>query len=1170
MDENLSKFIIETFCRLHEDSIIYHANRLVNWCTKLNTTLSDLEVDQKELEGRTLLSMPRYDAKEKFEFGVLTSFVYEIEGSDERIVIATTRPETMLGDTAIAVHPDDPRYTHLHGKFVKHPFVPDRKMPIVTDGIIVDMAFGTGAVKITPAHDQNDYDVGKWHNLEFINILNNDGMLNANAGERFQGMKWFHARVKVVEALKELGLFMEMKDNKMMIPLCRTDVADESSKPGDIIEPLLKPQWWVDCKPLADEAIKFCNKIFNATKFAMLKLDDSFVPLTEAKPTGSESLVEHWILHKLNVTATEINDSLAERNFMAATNAAYNFWLYELCDVYIEAMKPMTDEAAPEAVRRSAQQTLYVCLDHGLRLLHPFMPFVTEELWQCLPRHPNDLALSIMVSMFSVNDPAFVFEGADKDFDLVFSAIKTGRSLAASYTLQKDMQFFIQVQTEKEALFSSQVPMIIVLSKGCESTKVIRDATVIPAGCGSAVVTSTIIIHTLVQGLVDLDNEISKCNKKLDLARLDLGKILKIDSEGHESEPFELKSDDIVEFGIDIIGEDNKTIIHHKVTARIVCVFSEQDAQVAARAEQHQQQQHLQQQQYLQQQASTSGLGGPSSLGPSVNGVNGSMGAQGFPFASAQWRAQLAQQGLGGMGGMRPPGKTGLSFEVVLSRLQGELQKSRETGAELTSLTGAMGDICDMLGGNVPSALPLFPATLPPIQPQDLQPPPQQGSSSAPAPHGTSSPSPPSSDPPAASSIPVAAISDIQAQLRDLRDSQSMLTARLEWIQALEGVVDEQENVRREVRALRGLLEERSQEEELLQRRVREHHEQELRDGFDEDEEEMVGDDDDDDVRSISTVIPHKLEQVDEEDEEGLEDAHHLSHDSDLTHNDSGESHNSDAHAAEHTEENAKEQERRRAEDLEVSQSWTPEPTWIMGSMRESESYPGSGPPRTGLLGAPGMARQSSVGSLLSQEVSSTSETISDPSTSNAVPAEEIYAQLSKLSQQVGAVVALTTSLEAQHSKAQNVIKELEDRVGMLEGLLKEARGVKDSEPVEPEPSRDTKHLSLVSMITEWKKSIEGQWTAVQEEWTSERERLVKAREEWETKANAVDSGLERIDSGVEKIAKLQEKVDSSLLRLGKVEEGFKGTFKIEERVGKVEDRTEKLEGMQRSWGDER
>ena len=137
--------------------------------------------------------MPGYDLKEKFEFGVITSFAYPIEGSDEKIIVATTRPETMLGDTAIAVHPQDPRYKHLHGKFAKHPFV-NRRLPIVTDDIAVDMAFGTGAVKITPAHDPNDYDVGQRHNLEFINILNDDGTFNENAGEMFKGMKRFHAR----------------------------------------------------------------------------------------------------------------------------------------------------------------------------------------------------------------------------------------------------------------------------------------------------------------------------------------------------------------------------------------------------------------------------------------------------------------------------------------------------------------------------------------------------------------------------------------------------------------------------------------------------------------------------------------------------------------------------------------------------------------------------------------------------------------------------------------------------------------------------------------------------------------------------------------------------------------------------------------------------------------
>lgn len=182
MDEIRNKSVMENFCKLYEDGIIYRANRLVNWCCHLNTTLSNLEVDQKILNGRTLLNVVGYPPNERIEFGVIVSFAYQIEGSDEKIIVATTRPETMLGDTAVAVHPNDERYKHLHGKFVKHPFIQGRKIPIVTDDIIVDMSFGTGAVKITPAHDPNDYEVGKRHDLEFINILNDDGTLNENAG----------------------------------------------------------------------------------------------------------------------------------------------------------------------------------------------------------------------------------------------------------------------------------------------------------------------------------------------------------------------------------------------------------------------------------------------------------------------------------------------------------------------------------------------------------------------------------------------------------------------------------------------------------------------------------------------------------------------------------------------------------------------------------------------------------------------------------------------------------------------------------------------------------------------------------------------------------------------------------------------------------------------------
>ncbi|KAF2754315.1 valyl-tRNA synthetase [Pseudovirgaria hyperparasitica] len=242
MDANLSKAVTETFVRLHEEGYIYRSNRLVSWCTQLNTALSNIEVQNKEITGRTKISVPGYD--KMIEFGVLTYFKYPIEG-EEAITVATTRPETMLGDSGIAVHPDDERYKHLIGKKAKHPFV-DRELPIVAD-TYVEKDFGTGAVKLTPAHDQNDFELGKRHNLAFINILNDDGTLNQNGG-KFAGQKRFDVRYTVVKELTDLGLFVKQEDNPMKIPLC------EKSK--DVIEPLIKPQWWMKMGELAEEAVK--------------------------------------------------------------------------------------------------------------------------------------------------------------------------------------------------------------------------------------------------------------------------------------------------------------------------------------------------------------------------------------------------------------------------------------------------------------------------------------------------------------------------------------------------------------------------------------------------------------------------------------------------------------------------------------------------------------------------------------------------------------------------------------------------------------------------------------------------------------------------------------------------------------------------------------------------
>lgn len=245
MDEKLSKAVIEAFVRFHEDGLLYRDKRLINWSCALQSAISDIEVDHVDLEAIEYFPVPNHKLRPTYEFGTLTSFAYKVDGSDEEIVVATTRLETMLGDTGVAVHPNDPRYTHLHGKFVVHPFV-DRKIPIICDDILVDMTFGTGAVKITPAHDHNDYACGKRHNLDFITILTEDGKISGNCG-KYSGMMRYDARYEMESELKSLGLFRGKVPNKMRLGKC--------SRSGDIIEPMLSPQWYVNCTSMAARAV---------------------------------------------------------------------------------------------------------------------------------------------------------------------------------------------------------------------------------------------------------------------------------------------------------------------------------------------------------------------------------------------------------------------------------------------------------------------------------------------------------------------------------------------------------------------------------------------------------------------------------------------------------------------------------------------------------------------------------------------------------------------------------------------------------------------------------------------------------------------------------------------------------------------------------------------------
>lgn len=755
LNPDLSNAVTEAFVRLHEDGTIYRALRLVNWSTKLNTAISNLEVNNKTVARRTLLAVPDYD--EKIEFGVLTSYLYRVVDSDETITVATTRPETLFGDTGVAVHPKDPRYTHLHGKFVQHPFLA-RKIPIVTDAEAVDMEFGTGAVKITPAHDQNDYQTGKRHNLEFINIFTDNGLLNENCGPEWEGVKRFDARARVIEELKKQGLFVEQKDNEMSIPLC--------SRSGDVIEPLLKPQWWVRQDEMAQEAIKavksgeititpktsekeyfhwmeniqdwcisrqlwwghrcpvyfvvidgeendrldnkywvagrtyeealakatkqfpdtkftleqdedvldtwfssglwpistlgwpnqtedlrlyaplsmletgwdilffwvlrmilmtlkltgkvpfkevfchslvrdaqgrkmskslgnvidpldvisgisldalheqlkvgnldpleiekavagqkqsypngipecgtdamrfalcayttggrdinldilrvegyrkFCNKIYQATKFVLGRLGSDYVPPATAGKSGHESLVEKWILHKLTVASRDINTQLDRREFSEATSTVYNFW-YDLCDVYIENSKTLIQEGTPEQ-RKSAQDTLYTCINGALSMIHPFMPFVTEEMWQRLPRRAGDSTPSITVAAYPVFEQELFDEAALDAYELVLSITKGARSLLSQYNILKNGQVFVESSdADVRAICEAQSDSIVSLIKGVEQITVLGAGDAVPAGCALNGVSPSTTVHVMVKGQVDIDAEIAKVQKKL-------------------------------------------------------------------------------------------------------------------------------------------------------------------------------------------------------------------------------------------------------------------------------------------------------------------------------------------------------------------------------------------------------------------------------------------------------------------------------------------------------------------------------------------------------------------------------------------------------------------------------------------------------------------------------
>lgn len=518
----------------------------------------------------------------------------------------------------------------------------------------------------------------------------------------------------------------------------------------------------------------------------------------------------------------------------------------------------------------------------------------------------------------------------------------------------------------------------------------------------------------------------------------------RLSPEGVESEPFELKNDDIVEFGIDIIGEDNKTTIHHKVAARVMCVFTEEDAQHAARWEQAQ----------------------SNSNHPAISAQqSGAAGGSQFSFGQGQAAPQAAQrrptlqsQALGVMGGMggsvRPPGKSGLSFDHILSRLQGELQKSRETGAELHSITTAMNDLQDTMGGALPPNLPPLPHNLPPVR--QPQPPTANEANQSPE-SGT---------------VPVSALSELRSQLHETQES---LASHVDKVRALEDMLAEHEAIKSEITTLRELMDERKREFELLRHesaslssahQANGHHD-ELRNG------RYRGEDDD--TSSIHTIVPHELERVDEEDEDQLVN-----------------------------EEEDDEDRRRRREEL--GRPRTPEPTGM--GMDDDDS--------------PNTKRRHRPSSAPNHDAES-------------VALDELAERLSALSGRIDSAVEFNSSLQAQHAAAQTTISLLQSKITTLEEMvqatqlqLQQQNAAQEAAQAEilkavREPPGDTERESLTAMLNEWKKSVEGQWSAVQEEWSQERERLNKAREEWENRAKSLEMGFDaKVNASVASIIAVQ------------------------------------------------
>ncbi len=628
LDPGLSKAVRKVFVTLYKEGLIYKDSMIVNWCPRCETAISDLEVKHKDRDGK------------------LWYFKYPVKGEENRfVVVATTRPETMLGDTAVAVHPEDERYKDLIGKTVIIPIV-NREVPVVADDF-VDKEFGTGCVKVTPAHDPNDYECGLRHNLGVIEVIDKHGKMTDAAGEILSGMDRFEARKKVVEMMDGLGLLLKIEPHKHAVGEC--------DRCSTIIEPAVSTQWFVKIKPLAEPALKvveedkikfvpekwkktyyewmrnihdwcisrqlwwghripawyckdcghitvaeidpdkcekcgsknieqekdvldtwfssglwpfstlgwpeetddlktfyptsvlltgfdilffwvarmimmglkfmgdvpfytvyfnalvrdahgqkmskskgnvinplevmekfgtdalrftlsimavpgtdislseerlegyraFCNKIWNATRFVLMNIDESVD--TSTVDYKNLTLADKWILSKLSKAIANVDENIEKFRFHEAANTLYHFLWGDFCDWYIESTKKRLLKG-----EENVKKLLVLVLTRVLKLLHPFMPYITEELYQKLPGHKE----SIAVEQFPVYRQDWVDEVAENEFETLqeliskIRGIRTEKKIPPSKKIEVEL---IPLNDEIKALIERERDLISLL-----------------------------------------------------------------------------------------------------------------------------------------------------------------------------------------------------------------------------------------------------------------------------------------------------------------------------------------------------------------------------------------------------------------------------------------------------------------------------------------------------------------------------------------------------------------------------------------------------------------------------------------------------------------------------------------------------------------------------------